>query len=119
MAKTKMTYEDKKFRDWLRKTQTGVAADMKQSLAKYTAKIQGKAIDWCPVDTGYLRSTISMQILYGGTVGVVRVGAKYARYVELGTYRTYAQPFLLPAYNVYSEQFIEELIDILDKYVRG
>ena len=45
----------------------------------------------CPVDTGYLQSSISAS---GGTI---TVGADYAQYVEYGTWKSPAQPFLTPA----------------------
>lgn len=117
MAKPKVDVETKNFLSWLRKTDNGIAKDMKLTLAKYTALIEGKAVDWCPVDTGYLQSTISKEIRSGGTVGIVKVTANYARYVELGTSVNYAQPFLLPAFNVHSEKFIEELLSKINKYL--
>jgi HK97 gp10 family phage protein len=55
------------------------------------------AWDLVPVDTGYLQSTIyslaeGMQLEIGAT-------ADYASYVEFGTYKMAAQPYLRPAFD--------------------
>lgn len=52
----------------------------------------------CPVDTGLLRSSINYQQIdeFSCTVGTPVV---YAPYVELGTSRMRAQPYLFPAFN--------------------
>ena len=49
----------------------------------------------CPVDTGRLRNSITHQV--GDAEVVVGTNVEYAAYVELGTSRTKAQPFLKPA----------------------
>lgn len=57
------------------------------------------ARDLCPVDSGYLLSTINYEVRRTGTgwAVVVYAGASYALYVELGTSRMSAQPFMRPA----------------------
>ena len=54
----------------------------------------------CPVDTGDLKASISArsQAAADGAEGAVTAGAAHAVYVELGTSRMAARPFLLPAY---------------------
>lgn len=49
----------------------------------------------CPVDTGRLQGSISASS--SGDSAEVSVGADYGIYVELGTYKMAAQPFLVPA----------------------
>jgi HK97 gp10 family phage protein len=53
----------------------------------------------CPVDTGRLRSSITEELRHDdeGLVEVVGTDVEYAAYVELGTHRARAQPFLRPA----------------------
>lgn len=53
----------------------------------------------CPVDTGDLKASISArsQAAADGAEGAVMAGAAHAVYVELGTSRMAARPFLLPA----------------------
>lgn len=52
-----------------------------------------------PVDTGRLRSSIGEELRQdaGGLVEIVGTDVSYAPYVELGTRRMRAQPFLRPA----------------------
>ena len=58
-----------------------------------------------------------MELKNGGTVGVVKTnGVYYAKFVEFGTVNQYAQPFMRPAWNVYSKQFIQEILNLVDKY---
>lgn len=57
----------------------------------------------CPVDTGRLRNSISHDArdkeVYIGT------NVEYAPYVEMGTSRTKAQPFLKPAATEHSDEY--------------
>jgi HK97 gp10 family phage protein len=67
---------------------------------KMGVNIQSSAKRLCPVDTGRLRSSIQTTTPRDTGSGVsVRVGSNvnYARYVELGTRRMRARPFLRPA----------------------
>jgi HK97 gp10 family phage protein len=51
----------------------------------------------CPVDTGNLRSSIT-PVIESWAAGYVGTNVEYAPYVEYGTRRTPAQPFLEPAF---------------------
>ena len=61
--------------------------------------IEGAAKRSCPVDTGRLRSSITheIELVPGKVRGRVGSNVEYAAYVELGTRRTRAQPYLRPA----------------------
>ena len=119
MAKMKADIDTKKLFNWIRKTQDGFPKEAKDLLGLYTVEIYQHAYDWCPKRTGYLRDSITMEIKKGGTVGVVRTnGVYYARFAEWGTINRYAQPFMRPAWNVYSKQFYQELFDLILKYTR-
>jgi HK97 gp10 family phage protein len=52
-----------------------------------------------PVDTGRLRASLDMEVQDVGDQVVLRVGSnvEYAAFVETGTSRTRAQPYLAPA----------------------
>lgn len=66
--------------------------DVLESTAKAVAKdARAKA----PVATGRLRSSITSEM--DGDTAIVRAEAPYAAYVELGTSRAGAQPYLKPA----------------------
>lgn len=72
-----------------------IAAD----LARRAVRVDRAAKQLCPVDTGRLRSSITWQIQRDtqGLLAVIGTNVEYARYVELGTIHTAAQPFLRPA----------------------
>ena len=67
----------------------------------HTIRTEARAIVYCPVDTGHLRSTIGHS--FGGDgrsgemTGIVTATARYAYWVEFGTSRAGAQPYLGPA----------------------
>lgn len=56
---------------------------------------EGYAKRLCPVDTGRLRNSISHQV--DGGSAYIGTNVEYAPYVELGTSRTRAKPYLKPA----------------------
>ena len=49
----------------------------------------------CPVDTGRLQSSINVQ--HGGNTAVISADTEYAVFVEFGTSKMAAQPYLVPA----------------------
>lgn len=69
----------------------------------------------CPVDTGNLRDSAFMQ----AAVGDVFFGfnAEYASYVEFGTYKMAAQPYLRPAIDNTSGAVLQALKDYLDDWI--
>lgn len=68
-------------------------------LAKAAVKIERRAKQLAPVDTGRLRSSVAHELGRDERGLVARIGTDvtYAIYVELGTRRMRAQPFLRPA----------------------
>lgn len=59
-------------------------------------KAESYAKKLCPVDTGRLRNSITHQQMDEHTE-VVGTNVEYAPYVELGTHRMKAKPYLRPA----------------------
>lgn len=51
----------------------------------------------CPVDTGRLRNSITHQVRAGEQAVYIGTNVEYAPFVELGTSRMRARPFLKPA----------------------
>lgn len=76
-----------------------VRAGADRMVVKACADIQAGARSRCPVDTGFLRSSITTDIVRGSGVTTGEVGptAHYGAYVEYGTWRMAAQPYLGPA----------------------
>lgn len=62
-------------------------------------RVQSTAIQLCPVDTGRLQGTIEYHLDEDsdGVFGIVAAHTEYAAFVELGTSRMAAQPYLRPA----------------------
>jgi len=79
-------------------------AELSKLIRSAALKIEAQAKIAAPVDTGFLQNSIQSSFPDELT-GVVSVGAEYGIYVELGTSRAPAQPFLLPA----AEQVIKEI----------
>jgi HK97 gp10 family phage protein len=87
-----------------------------QLTGKINAEIQAAGIECqalakqaCPVDTGRLRSSIAYTA--GENSCTVGTNVNYAEYVEFGTRKMGAQPFLYPAY----EQALHNLKDALSE----
>lgn len=64
---------------------------------------EGFAKRRCPVDTGNLRNSIAH--VADGDTAYVGTDVEYAAYVELGTTRTRAQPYLRPAATEHGETY--------------
>lgn len=62
-----------------------VLDDAKRAVIDTASLIQGQARALAPVDTGYLRQSIEVEVLDGGLKAVVTVGAEWAIYIEYGT----------------------------------
>ncbi len=63
----------------------GVIDDAKRAVIDTANLIQAQARALAPVDSGYLRQSIEVEVLEGGLKAVVTVGAEWAIYVEYGT----------------------------------
>jgi HK97 gp10 family phage protein len=65
-------------------------------ITKLCIKIEGKAKEYCPVDTGRLRSSITHEVTGQDRtiVGTVGTNVEYAGFVEFGTRYMHAQSYL-------------------------
>lgn len=70
-----------------------------KDLKRRGIKVQRRARQLAPVDTGRLRSSIGEELARSGSLLIERVGTDvdYAAFQELGTSRTPAHPYLRPA----------------------
>jgi HK97 gp10 family phage protein len=69
----------------------------------------------CPVDTGRLRNSITHEVVTGEEAVYVGTNVEYAPYVELGTSRQTAQPYLRPA----ATDHVDEYTDIVKRVLKG
>ena len=74
-----------------------VEANARTTVKAHADKIASDARARAPVATGYLRSSIQSVSVEAGKEAQIIVGAEYGRFVEYGTYKMAAQPFLNPA----------------------
>lgn len=74
-----------------------------------TAERYAKAL--CPVDTGRLRNSISHAV--EGDSAYIGTNVEYAPYVEMGTVRTRAQPYLKPAAQDHADEYKQILLEYL------
>lgn len=59
----------------------------------------------CPVDTGRLRNSISHAVKEDEQAVYIGTNVEYAAYVELGTSRMKAQPYLKPAATTHAAEY--------------
>ena len=60
-------------------------------------KVEADAKKGCPVDTGRLRASITSRVFKVFAIVGVPVSVGYGKYIEYGTSKMKAQPFLYPA----------------------
>ena len=77
------------------KLDEGLQAKVFECLAAWAASVKEEAMRLVPVKTGYLRSTIYATVQ--GWVATIGASATYAIFVEMGTRRMAAEPYLWPA----------------------
>lgn len=77
------------------------------------SELQKKAEKNAPVDTGNLKRSIGLEIKDGGLTAECRAKAEYAGYVEYGTRRMEAQPYMGPAFNEQKKQFKKDLKELV------
>ena len=75
---------------------SAVNAANSRALEIMGGKAESYAKQLCPVDTGRLRNSITHQ-QQDDTTEIIGTNVEYAPYVELGTRRQRAQPYLRPA----------------------
>lgn len=73
-------------------------------------RIAADARDRAPVDTGFLRSTIESVSIADGKIAEIFVGASYSGFVEYGTYKMAARPFLTPAFEARAKELGLEIL---------
>ena len=108
MISVKLTGVDKLLRSLTEKSQK-VTRDSINAVYASALKIQSEARRKAPVDTGRLRSSISIRFLRGGLAAEVVAHVHYAKFQEFGTRFMKARPFLVPAYEKELPRFRERL----------
>jgi HK97 gp10 family phage protein len=76
--------------------------------------IEMYAMDLCPVDTGFLRDSAFLQPEANDVL--IGFSAEYASYVEFGTYKMEAQPFLRPALDEAADEALSAIVDSIESH---
>jgi HK97 gp10 family phage protein len=90
-------------------------AEIVKQVALSALKIEKDAKLAVVVDTGRLRSSIAVDFKDNGLGAEVGTNVKYAPYVEFGTSKMSAKPFLFPAAEAERQNFLNNLRKILSK----
>ena len=89
----------------------GISDAAERALNRIGLSAEGYAKKECPVDTGNLRNSITHEVVQSEKAVYIGTNVEYAAYVELGTVRTKAKPYLKPAATEHSavyKRIIEE-----------
>jgi HK97 gp10 family phage protein len=92
---------------------------LRQVVQKTAFDVQAGAISDAPVDTGHLKNSIQPPQMVGRLTAVIRVGADYGIYVEMGTIHTAAQPYMTPALERARQPFIQAVTRALEDAASG
>ena len=87
----------------------GIESAIGVALEKIGLLAEGYAQMKCPVDTGNLRSSITHEVDAGEKAVYIGTNVEYAPYVELGTSKQKAQPYLRPAATEHGDQYRQVL----------
>ncbi len=68
---------------------------------------ENKSVRLVPVDTSRLRSSITHKIDENDLYGLIGTNVSYATFVEFGTFRQVAQPFIRPAIEGHEREYRE------------
>lgn len=96
---TTLDVDSEAFLRGLRGAVSRMTLDGERGLLRLGLRVQNEARKFCPVDTGRLRSSIQHVPGRDDRGPYVDVGSnvKYAPFIEFGTFRAMAQPYLRPA----------------------
>ena len=101
---TRVVIDDRRLREMI--GEMNVAAE--DAVDAAADAIVQKAQELVPVRTGFLKSTIQ-KVVAGAAIRLVTALAPYSQFVEFGTSRMAAQPFLRPALESLNRRAIAEV----------
>lgn len=96
-----------------------VTTEVEQALVKGALRVERQAKINAPVDTGRMRASITNRLVGAGSdnpVSEAGTNVVYAGFVEYGSSKSPAKPFLFPAYNQNKDKILK---DIAAAFKRG
>ena len=91
----------------LKKAKVGVVKDADRTIKEYAYRMEAQAKALAPVDTGYMRNSVSTKLAF--LSATLSVSAKYATYVEFGTSKQTPQPFFYLAFDSLKDELTRTL----------
>ena len=92
------------FKSYKKQVQEAVQQATERALEICGGKAETYAKRLCPVDTGNLRNSITHQ-QYDDHTEIIGTNVEYAPFVELGTVKMGARPYLRPAAENHAEEY--------------
>lgn len=86
-----------------------VESQARTAVVKNAKMIQLKAKEFAPKKTGFLASSIVVSSVTAGKEAEIHVLASYGLFVEVGTYKMPARPYLAPAVSMFQEEFFDDV----------
>ena len=78
---------------------------IEQALIAIGMTAETHAKEYCPVDTGRLRNSITHEVDMSDQAAIIGSNVEYAAYVELGTSKMAPRPYLRPAAENHSAEY--------------
>lgn len=97
------------YKSYRKEVDVKLKASEKAALTAIGAFVESEAKVRTPVDTGNLRDSITYRVNEGEKNVAIGTNAEYAQWVEKGSSRSSAQPFLTPAVESNTSR-IQELV---------
>jgi len=91
--------------DNLKKIQKLYPEAIAKALEMIGLKAEGYAKKKCPVDTGNLRNSITHRVQVEEKAAYIGTNVEYGPYVEMGTSKMDARPFLKPAATNHTSEY--------------
>lgn len=95
---------------------------LEQALLKGAIKVERDAVLKAPVDTGELRNSIGYkkgEFTDEQKEYIVYARSKHAKFIEYGTRKSKAQPFLRPAFQKNKQSIIDEINKAMQEALKG
>ena len=93
------------FESHLGEFQEALELQIEQALVAIGMTAETYAKENCPVDTGRLRNSITHEVEMGDKSAIIGTNVEYAAFVELGTSKMRARPYLRPAAEGHSQEY--------------
>lgn len=106
---------------FIRKKRTDWDGNLREAVDEFLESagthVEGEAKDRAPYDSGRLRDSITHRV--NGDVAIVGTPVEYATYVEYGTVRMKAQPYMRPALDDNRKTLRRMFRDIIGRIYHG